>query len=183
MNQPIRYNMFQSSNILKILTYIVERPGQEVLPGDILKSTGLSRVGIYLAINQLIEHNLITKKQHGRFVTYISNYSNPVVKQYKILINIVKLTPLLQKVYSHAKKVILFGSTSRGEDYPDSDIDLMVITNELNQSRDILPKYYFKRKINVVYTTPSEYIALEGKKGTTFGKEVDRGIVLWEEKE
>ena len=48
-------NLFRSSNALKILAYLIDRPGQNKLPNEILKDTGLSRVGIYLALPKVID--------------------------------------------------------------------------------------------------------------------------------
>lgn len=175
-------NLFQASNALKILAFLLERPGQELLPGEILKATGLSRAGIYLALRRLLGKNLIIERKRGRFATYSADYANPVVKQVRIMSNLVQLTPLLQKLSPLAKKVVLFGSVSRGEDYPDSDIDLFVLSQDPEGVREVISKAKLKRKLQAIIKTPSEYPGFV-EKNQTFAKEIDRGIVLGEEKE
>jgi len=174
-------NLFQASSPLKVLAYMLGNPGKEVLPNDILKATALSRVGIYLAMRQLVGQNLVTKQQHGKFVTYTVAHANPVVKQFKILNNIQLLMPVLEKLHLCAKKVVLFGSTSRGEDYPDSDIDLFVLSPDPESVGGELSKAKVKRRIQAVVKTPSGYAEFT-EKNRTFQKEIERGIVLWEEK-
>jgi predicted nucleotidyltransferase len=181
MKQKTPDNLFQTSNALKVLAYMIARPGQEVLPGEIQKHTALSRVGIYLALHQLVKQDLIAKQQRGRFVTYTVAHSNPVVKQFKVLSSIILLKPALKWLRPHAKKAVLFGSTSRGEDYPDSDIDLFVLSQDPARVDRELAKAKIKRRVQAIIKTPSEYAEFK-EKNRTFQQEIDRGIILWEEK-
>ena len=90
-------------------------------------------------------------------------------------------------------KIILFGSLTSGEDHMDSDIDLIVVTND-----DHLPKSY-KEKIDVYLKVSSVLTDITGKipidlivytkpmydkfneLGSLFSKEISRkGIVLYE---
>ncbi len=174
-------NLFQSSNALKVLAYLIDRPSQDALPGEILKHTALSRVGIYLALKQLMENRLIKKQQRGRFVTYTADHDNPIVKQYKIMTNIRQLAPMLERLQALAKKIVLFGSASRGEDYLDSDIDLFVLSQDPEGAANLLSTVKSKRKIHEVIQTPSGFADLI-EKNPTFGQEIERGIILWEGK-
>jgi predicted nucleotidyltransferase len=181
MKRKASGNLFQASNTLKVLAYMLDRPGQEVLPNDILEATALSRVGIYLALRKLLEQKFIIKVERGWFVSYTVAHSNPVVKQFKVMGNILILMPVLERLRLYAKKVVLFGSTSRGEDYPDSDIDLFVLSQDPEGAVEALSKTKLKRKIQAIIKTPSEYAEFK-EKNQTFQKEIERGIILWEEK-
>jgi predicted nucleotidyltransferase len=173
-------NLFQNSNALKVLALLSEQPHKDMLPGEIMKKAGLSRVGVYLALKQLYEQKLITKTQRGRIVTYLSASFNPLVKQYRILTNIRQLMPLLQNLNTLVKKIILFGSASRGEDEETSDMDLFFLTNDYEGVFGMLSKAKTKRKIHAVIKTPSEFEEFNDN-NPIFQKEIERGIVLWEE--
>lgn len=80
-------------------------------------------------------------------MTYTADHSNPVIKQYKVMTNVLQLAPNLEQLQARAIKIILFGSASRGEDYPDSDIDLFVLTKDPKSTADLIPKSKSKRKI------------------------------------
>jgi predicted nucleotidyltransferase len=47
----------------------------------------------------------------------------------KVLKTVLSLSGLIRKIKKQTRKVILYGSTSRGEDTKDSDIDLFMVTN------------------------------------------------------
>jgi predicted nucleotidyltransferase len=181
MKRKASDNLFRASNALKVLAYMIDHPGQEVLPGEILKATALSRVGIYLALRQLMKQNLVNKQKRGQYVTYTVAHANPVVKQFKVMSNIMLLQPTLERLQVHAKKVVLFGSTSRGEDYPDSDIDLFILSQDPEGVADTISKIKLKRKLQAIVKTPSDFADF-AEKNPTFSKEIERGIVLWEEK-
>ena len=85
---------------------------------------------------------------------------------------------------AHADKIILYGSTARGEDTPDSDIDLLIIRDKLEKDETAkeLKKVKLKKKINAEQFTPYEYEELK-KKDPVYHAETDRGIVLWEKKD
>jgi predicted nucleotidyltransferase len=87
----------------------------------------------------------------------------------------------LSRLKSVSKKIILYGSASRGEDTGDSDIDLFIIAREPRDVTEILASLKTKRKFQVVVKTPTDIAEFETKEHV-YWKEVDRGIVLWEEK-
>jgi predicted nucleotidyltransferase len=182
MKRKTNNDLFRSSNALKVLAYLIDHPGQSRLPGEILKDTGLSRVGIYLALRQLLDRGLIAKQQRGRFVTYEADHANPVVKQYKVMTNVLRLAHSLERLRARADKIVLFGSAGRGEDYPDSDIDLFVLTKDPATAADLLNSQKIKRRVQAVIKTPSEFAEFT-ESNPTFAREIERGIILWEARE
>ncbi len=174
--------LFSSTNSLKILSFLAGNPTNEFLGREIQKATSISRAGVYIALSDLIKQGLVYKKQKGRFLLYSLDYENIVVRQFKVLNNAVFLQPIVSKLKPLSKKIILYGSTSRGEDNRDSDIDLFVVSQEPQAVKEILVSRKNKRKIQVVIKTPSEFTEFKDKE-KIFWREVDRGIILWEEKE
>ena len=99
-----------------------------------------------------------------------------------MLKTVIELNPFIEKLEESTKKIILYGSASRGEDRPESDIDLAILANDQEHDgiKDEISKFKSKKKINAELFTPVKFMELE-KKDRVYYLEVDRGIVLWEE--
>ncbi len=91
------------------------------------------------------------------------------------------LEPLLKKMRNKSQKIILYGSSSRGENTKDSDIDLFVVTNSLQEVEKIVRNSSKGKIIQLIVRTPLKYIEME-KTDPIFYAEIERGIVLWEVK-
>ena len=89
---------------------------------------------------------------------------------------------MIERLKLLSQKIILFGSNARGEDNQQSDIDLLVITHNDKEVRDIIEKYLSKRKVQIITKTPLSFSELE-KKDPVFFRELELGIILWEKKE
>ena len=175
-------NIFEATNPLRILAFLSARPGKEFLGSEIQKALKISRMGVYLVLGALERKKLVVKHAKGKFLTYSVDYGHPVVKQFKILCQIAALEPLLRSLGPVSKKIVLFGSASRGEDAVDSDIDLFVLTAEPEEIQKKNPQQWCGRKIQAVIKTPSDWAEFKDK-DPIFYDEVNRGIVLWEAQE
>ncbi len=113
---------------------------------------------------------------------YAVNYGHPIIKQLKILKVIMFLDPLLKKIRNKSQKIILYGSSSRGENTKDSDIDLFVVTNSLLEVEKIVGNSSKGKSIQLITRTPLKYIEME-KTDPIFYAEIERGIVLLEAKD
>lgn len=176
-----RLDIFITTNPLKILSFLVENPGKEFLGSEIQKATSISRAGVYIALHKLVKQKLAFKTQKGKFLTYSVAYNDPVVKQFKILKNILSLKPVISRLKPLAKKIILYGSASRGEDDSGSDIDLFILSNDPQATKEMLSCIKTERKIQAIIKSPSELADFKEKE-KVFYEEVSRGIVLWEER-
>ncbi len=175
-------NIFGATNSLKILGFLAANPEREFFGSEIQKALGISRMGVYLTLEILQRQKLVIKYVKGKFLSYAVDSSNPIVKQFKILSNIVALEKLLQSLRSITKQIVLYGSVGRGEDRVDSDIDLFILTADSQDAKKKIPVFCLKRRVQAVIKTPSEWIEFKDKEPVFFD-EVSRGIVLWEVKE
>ncbi len=175
-------DIFGATNSLKILSFLAENAGREFLGSGIQKATKLSRAGIYIALRELTKKKLVSRTRTGKFLVYTVVYDDPVIKQFKVLRNVLLLGPVIAKLKPLAKKIILYGSASRGEDLPSSDIDLFVLSKDAGAAKDMLSAIRIKRKIQAVVKSPSESADLKDKERVFYG-EVDRGIVLWQDRQ
>ncbi|MFH1128597.1 MAG: nucleotidyltransferase domain-containing protein [Candidatus Omnitrophota bacterium] len=175
-------NLYSSTNFQKILSFLVDNPSREFLVKEIQKATAISKAGVYIAILELVKQGLVFRKGEGRSFLYSLNYEDPLAKQFKAFKNVLFLRTTLSKLKSASKKIILYGSASRGEDTHESDIDLFIVSREPQAVKEIIASLKTKRKLQAVVKTPTDIVEFEAKEHV-FWKEVDRGIVLWEEKE
>ena len=111
-------DIFGATNSLKVLSYLAEHPGKEFLCSEIQKATAISRAGVYIALGELSRQNLTSKTKRGKLLFYSIVYDDSAIKQFKVLKNILALRPLVSKLKPLSKKIILYGSTSRGENDP-----------------------------------------------------------------
>jgi predicted nucleotidyltransferase len=171
-----------ATNSQKALDFLISNPGREYLAMDIQKSIGISRAGTNFALRDLVKADAISMKKRGKVHLYVLNHRHFVIKQLKILKTVVSLTKLISKLSYDAKKIILYGSASRGEDTRDSDIDLFVIANIPDVIRKIVENYKPGRKIQLTIRTPVKYAEMP-KTDPVFYGEIERGIILMEGKE
>jgi predicted nucleotidyltransferase len=171
-----------ATNSIKVLNFLAKNPGQEYLSSEIQKAASVSRAGAYLALQDLMRERLVIKTEKGRFHLYSVNYVNPIIRQFKVLMNVILLEPLILRMQPLAVRIVLFGSASRGEDTASSDIDLFILSKDSEIIRSFLASFKTDKKIQPIILTPAEWPDFEEKE-EVFSKEIENGFVLWEEKE
>jgi predicted nucleotidyltransferase len=170
------------TNSQKVIEYLIQKPGKEFLSKEIQVATKMSKAGANFALNDLAKANLVNRQQKGKTYLYTINDENPVVKQLKILRTIMNLMRLIKKLKQKSSKIILYGSSSRGEDTEDSDIDLFIVTNLIEDIEKIVQRNKHYKKVQPIIRKPLKYIEME-KTDPTFYQEIEKGIVLWEAKD
>ena len=171
--------LFAPSNALTVLSFLADSPGRQFLSSEVQEGTSLSRAGTYLALKELVLRALAVREEKGKFHLYSAAHANPLVKQYKVLTNIACLEPVLARLRPISLKIVLFGSASRGEDSPASDIDMFILTEDPETAAKIPASFPVERKIQPIVLAPAEWADFE-KREKTFCLEIDRGIILWE---
>lgn len=171
-----------ATNPQKILEFLVQTPGEEYLSREIQIDVKISKAGTNFALNDLVNAGFIKRKKRGKMYLYAVNFEHPIIKQLKILKVIMSLESLLKKIRNKSQKIILYGSSSRGENTKDSDIDLFVVTNSLREVKKTIKNSPKGGIIQLIARTPLKYIEME-KTDPIFYAEIERGIVLREAKD
>jgi len=174
--------IFNATNSLKALSCLADYPEKEFSGSELQKFTGISRGGVYLALSELKRQNLISVVKRGKFLFYSLAYDEPVIKQFKVLRNVLSFHQLIAKLKPSSRKIVLFGSFSRGENDSTSDVDLFVVSRDPQATDDAIASFKTKQKIQAVIKAAAELAGFKEKE-QTFMQEVERGIVLWEKKE
>jgi len=171
-----------ATNRQKVLDFLIKYPGNEFLEKEIQKVTKISKSGVNFALRDLVKTGLVKKQKRGKIAFYSIAFDHPIVKQLKVLKTLVNLEPLIKKIKKLSKKIILYGSCSRGENTSESDIDLFIVTNNSNLISEAMKKNKLTERIRLSVRSPLEYVEME-KTDPTFYKEVELGITLWEFKD
>lgn len=182
MKNNHKIDIFSATNSLKVLSCLAEHPGKELFGSQIQKLTGISRGGVYLVLGELIRQKLVSTTKRGRYLSYAIIYNDSAIKQFKVLKNVLALRPLVSKLKGYSRKIILYGSYARGENDFSSDIDLFILSKDPEAAKDAISSIKTKQKIQAVIKTASEMASFKESE-KVFMQEVERGVVLWEEKE
>ena len=182
MRLELSNEIFGQTNIQRVFSFLAEDINGEFLAKEVQEATALSKAGVYRALDELVFQKLVRKHERGRFVLYGVIADNCVVRQFKVLKVVISLVKLVDKLKASSRKIVLFGSCARGEDYKDSDIDFFIVSTEPDLTRNIVASFKSKRKIQAVIKTAVEAAQME-EKDSVFLSEVNSGVVLWEEKD
>lgn len=173
---------FLFTNYNKILEYLVDHPSGEYTEKEIKEATGVSRAGANFALRELAEDGLVISQKKGRMSFYSVSLDSPLIRQVKILLNIIKIDPLISDLRNISDKIILFGSSATGTNIEESDIDLFVLTGNPKEALEKVSHFEFAEKIQLVVKKPIDYITLK-KKEPVFYEEISHGLILWEKKQ
>jgi len=172
-------SIIENTVLTKVLSFLSEYPNEAYTGTELAEKLGKTRMAIFLSLTTLAREGLIERESRGKVYLYKIISENPIVKQFKVLKNIIMLEALIKKLKGVSKKIVLYGSAYRGEDTAKSDIDLLVISNNIDFVKKQIQEFKFERKIEAKVFTPSGLADLKSKE-KVFYEEIDRGITLWE---
>jgi predicted nucleotidyltransferase len=174
-------HMFDKVNItplgLQILTFLARNPDKQFYIREIAKIMNKSVGGTHKTLKSLKEMDFIKENKSGKNIYYQINQMNPSIKNFKIFMTINELTTLVNKLKYISEKIILFGSCSNGEDTSDSDIDLLILTNEKEKVNKKILNTKFNRKIQAVVVNAGDLMKIK-EKDKGFYQEINKGITL-----
>ena len=166
---------------MKILIFLARHPEQEFYVREIAKSINKSVGGTHSALKSLNILNLVKEKRSGKNLYYRVNDTNPSVKNFKIFMTTTELNPLVDNLKKTAEKIILFGSCATGDDTLDSDIDLFILTQDIQRVNEYLKKKHLERKIQAVVVNATGLVKFK-EKDKAFYQEINKGMILWDGK-
>jgi len=172
-------NPLVATNAQKALHFLIGHPVKGLLEGEIQKATKLSKSGVNYALRDLVAANFLSRAKRGKAFFYTLNHKSIIVKQLKIIETLTQLNLLLKRLGPLTSKIILFGSSSRGENTLDSDIDLLIISRNKDLVLEQIKKINNKRKIQSIIYSNLNFIEKK-KTDPVFYEQVIKGIVLWE---
>jgi len=173
-----------TTNHQKILSFLVLNPGASFFEREIARKAGLSPSSTHYVLTRLYRAGVINRKQNGRMYFYSIDKTNPYLKEFKVLANLLLIEPLIEKLKGLSHKIILFGSWAEGSDNEDSDIDLFIVSSEKEKALSVINKFsysskVYNRKVQPIINAPEELLK-KGKGEKVFLEQVEKGKILWE---
>ena len=177
MNDSLIFN----NTAHKILKFLSIFPLEGFYVTEIAKKVSLSKGAASLWLRKLCKKNMILAESRGKEVYYKINIFSPSIRQYKVLTNIVDLEPLIHRLKDSSRKIVLFGSSARGEDRLESDMDLFIVAKDPVSTQKIINNFKSIRKIQPIIKTAVQLTEFE-RSNKEFYSQITGGITLWEEK-
>jgi predicted nucleotidyltransferase len=166
---------------MTVFEIFLDDPMKERHEREVVREAKVSKGSANSILRKLDSLGFLTRVMKGRMVFYSLNTSNPMVKQFKVLKNVYVLETLLNLLKQYSRKIMLFGSCSQGTDVMESDIDLLVYSNEEDEVKKIIGNYNrgHRRKIAPIIVDANGYIRLKREDKPLY-ENIERGILLWE---
>lgn len=170
--------IFGNKKILRILQFFIDNSSIEVSQTELIGKTKIAKATAVKWLGLLVKDNFLLCKRIAVTNLYRLNNENLIVKQLKITNTLLQLQPL-NKLKAKGLEVYLYGSSSRGEDTEQSDIDILVIGNvkrsEIINLIDSISKN-INRKISFNVFTGVEWSMMQ-KKDKAYYERVEKDKV------
>lgn len=168
----------------KVISLFVAYPTRHFYGSEISKNIGISTGQTSKVLNDLFRAGLLERERKGKTELYNIVLDSPALRTYKVLSTLISISPLIEKLKKASKRLILYGSCAKGTNIEESDIDLLVVSNNKDKVLDIIKqhpteRYYGFSEIRPVIKKTSEWAVLE-EKDLVFFNEIQKGILLFE---
>lgn len=172
---------FITPTLSKVLDLFASNPLQEHHEREVMRLAGVSKGSANRMLRELSERGFLTLRKRGRMVFYKLDLDNPSTRQFKILANVYSLNELVEKLKEAARRVVLFGSCAQGTDVMESDIDLLVVTDDKDTVRKEISRFNSKEKRRVMpIIVDANGFAMLKREDRPLYDNIERGIVLWQ---
>ncbi len=123
----------------------------------------------------------LVREKQGRMLFNKANMDNPVVRQLKMLFTLFELDDLIKKTEPFSDHIIPFGSLAEGTDVKESDIDLLLLTNDKSQLTSMVHGFNAKTQNGIapIILDTQGFSKLRRADTAPFDR-IPRGIILWQ---
>ncbi|TLM64779.1 MAG: winged helix DNA-binding protein, partial [Actinobacteria bacterium] len=141
---------------------------------DLRGALDLPKTTTHVALAALVEQGLVAEERVGRTGLYSVRADDPLVRALKQARAIRRVQEAVAPIEDLVDLVVLFGSASRGEDRPGSDVDVLVVTRDKDTVLDELARHPW---LQPVVLSADEHMAIIAEDGT-FARATAAGTVL-----
>ncbi len=173
-----KMNLFSKTGI-KLLEFLLRNTEKQLYERQISSESGISIGATNEMMKIFAEASIVSREKKGKMYFYTVNMENPVVRQFKILFNIIEISNLLERIKPFSSKIVLFGSSAEGLDTDDSDIDIFILTSNKENVRSELGISRTSKKISPIIIE-NHRISSFKKENAPLYQNIKRGIVLWD---
>jgi predicted transcriptional regulator len=168
----------------KVLSLLVKFSDQEFYEREVARKLGISAGSANRALNELFSSGVLERRREGKMYFYTIDSSNAILTEFKKMVNLMLIEPLVEELKKISSRIILYGSCALGTDNSESDLDLFIVSKSKKDVSKVISGFTFPTgfeniHIQPVIKTPVELLNGE-ESARTFMEEVERGIVLRE---
>lgn len=145
---------------IRILKLVLEHDGLYIR--EIAERAGMNPASVHNAIKLFGKMDIVSEKMVKNKKTITANRNNTILKKIKSLLNISELYDKKSfKELEKYGKVGIYGSFARGEDTPESDIDLWIYSNN---KIDAIKLRNITRELERIFGKEVKLLILDGVK-------------------
>ena len=173
-------------NNLRIINYLGKYIGKSFTMHELSKLISIPYASFYRAIQHM--YDILDIEAVGKSKTISLNIINPIVKSYLAISSdeerkeYTKEHLIIRKIAAELNTndiVILFGSYAKGSETERSDIDFLIINKDGKKSLSFSRyEVLFKKKINPIFITSSEFKKMLQDKEENIGKQALKSHVV-----
>jgi len=144
---------------LRVLLLFSKEPYREFHLREVAKLAEVSSSTAKRFLDFYTESGLLEKQRKANLTLFKANVENLTFRHMKIGYFLMSLQPLvshLNETYSNAS-IILYGSCARGEDDPQSDIDLLIVSRRKEKTGVSVFEKHLGRRITMLVYEPHEW--------------------------
>jgi predicted nucleotidyltransferase len=178
--------MFKTMNVfskpsIQIIQYLGRRYRDGYYVREISRNLGIGLGSASQSLRTLEEAGLVLKEHKGRLVIYGANMQNFLLREFKILLTLLEIDPLISHLKDVSSRIIIFGSCASGDDTIDSDIDIFIESDNRREVAELHDRYQedIPRKISPIILDASEFRNLEVKDRPLYER-INMGKVIHE---
>ncbi len=174
MNNPFHYAGF------RILTVFFDEPYREFHLREIAKLAGISASTAKRYLDYYSKNGFLLRSRKANLVLLKANLENLSFRYMKLAYFTTRLKPLMDFLERTlpSTSVTLYGSCARGEDDPQSDVDLLIICRKMERLDLGRFEKSLERRITVLMYTYTEWEEKAKKDRAFYERILIDGIVL-----
>lgn len=150
----------------RLLALLYGQPDRSFYLNELVRLAQVGRGSVSRELAKLDDSGLIMATRRGNQVHYQANSTNPVFNELKLLVQkTFGIADLVQTALipfaSNLEQAFIYGSVAKGEAHADSDVDLMLVGNDLSYSEimeQLAPvEELLHRAINPTLYSPTDF--------------------------
>ncbi|MBL7160045.1 MAG: nucleotidyltransferase domain-containing protein [Candidatus Aenigmarchaeota archaeon] len=174
--------MFRKYALFNVLGIFFREPFRKFYLREAAKKAKVSTQTAKLQLDWLAKNGFLKREKLGNLYLFRANYGSQKFRHFKIAFNIFELekTGLVEYLKSkyEINSLVVFGSFAKGEDTPESDIDILLITNSKQKPDMINYIKKMKKDISLLQYSYKEWEERAKKNKPFYEQILIHGIVL-----
>ena len=116
-----------ATNNQRVLSLLAKFSDQEFYERQLARRLGISYGSATRAVNELYSTGVVTRRREGKMYFYSIDSSTAAVIEFKKMINLMLVEPLVEELKKMTNRIVLYGSCALGTDTSESDLDLFLV--------------------------------------------------------